>query len=37
MTTKDQSKKKKNTNINKKELWNIFDTEIDCSKAYSCL
>ena len=32
MSTKDQSKKKKNTNINKKELWNIFDTEIDGDK-----
>ena len=26
--SKDKSQKRKNTNINKTELWNIFDTEI---------
>ena len=29
MASKEQSKKKKNNNVNKKELWNIFETEID--------
>ena len=26
---KDKSQKRKNININKSELWNIFDTEIE--------
>lgn len=29
MMSKDKSQKRKNTNINKSELWNIFDSEIE--------
>ena len=29
MTTNDKSKKRKDCIINKTELWNIFDTEIE--------
>ena len=29
MTSTDKSKKKKHNNINKKELWNIFDSEVE--------